>query len=139
MQNDLFSITLDDLKKFQDMKNFSNENEEKDFYNEISLKAMILTDDGLKTLFNLSDDEFNQPAIQNAIKQGELLSAIQQGEQIQNAAKNGEKWAIIRLQEMNKGKQKQQITTRTVKYENSRDSAYIDAEKTSIFAQWANN
>lgn len=138
MQEDLFNFSFDlqEMERLQNLKNFTNENEEKIFYTEISKKAMFLTDESIKLLFNLTNEEFETDRIQRAIKIGELYGGNLSGELIYKAALNGEKWAILKMQEMNKGKQKQEIKSREVVYKNANTVTDWDAlEKSNIFGQ----
>ena len=139
MQENLFnfSFNMEEIEELRKLKNFQNENEKKTFLDTVSKMGMFLQDDALKFLFDLSDDEFNTNEIQNAIKKGELYAGMKMGEFIYSKALDGEKWAILKLQEMNKGKQKQEITSRTVEYKNANNNMEMikELEKQSIFGK----
>ena len=128
MKNELL-FNMNDISYYQNLKNFQNEEQEKTFYLELARKGMILTDESIKILFNLSDDEFNNILIKQAIKMGEVWAGNLSGEKIINAAENGEKWAILKLHEMNNGKQKQETTSREVVYKNANNIIDLDELK----------
>ena len=105
--NDIFDAILCDLKN----------GDYQTFIQEIEINAGLLTENQIKLLFDLSDDEIIKNDIQKAIQHGEAKAALFAARKIREAAEKGEKWAILKLYEMNKGKEKQ-TTNRIVGYQN---------------------
>lgn len=115
--DDIFDATLADLK---------NAGDKELLLQEIRLKSKLVSREHIQVLFALTDDEIAEPDIANAIETGEARAALFASKKIYEAAENGEKWAILKLYDMNNGK-KRTIANRVVGYQNM--NTELDWEK----------
>lgn len=114
--DDLFDEVLHDLKK----------GDKETLLQEIKLKSKLVSREHIQVLFALTDAEMADSEIATAIQTGEARAALFASKKIYEAAENGEKWAILKLFDMNNGK-KRTIANRIVGYQNM--NGEVDWEK----------